>query len=350
MSAVGGVVAMVPEGLILLTSVAFTVGVVRLARRRTLVQELPAIEVLARVDVICLDKTGTITSGAMDVADVDVARGVDADRATTSSTRSPRWPGRIRTRTRRRRRCRRAYPDSAGLEHGRLGGVLVGPQVERGVVRRQRNVDLRRARDGARRATRYAPIAICGRRRPPTTASGCCCSPYRRRRARRRSPARWRSTPSALVHARGPDAPRRRTRRSAYFAEQGVTLKVISGDNPRTVGAVGRRVGLQGADNLIDARQLPTDAGELADAMDAGDGVRAGDPAPEAGDGEGAAVTRPRRRDDRRRRERRARAEGRRLRHRDGERLRGHVAQSPSSCCSTARSHRCPRCWPRAGG
>ena len=71
-SAVGGVVAMVPEGLILLTSVAFAVGVVRLARQRTLVQELPAIEVLARVDVICLDKTGTITAGAMDVADVDV--------------------------------------------------------------------------------------------------------------------------------------------------------------------------------------------------------------------------------------------------------------------------------------
>ncbi|HRE00754.1 MAG TPA: HAD-IC family P-type ATPase, partial [Ilumatobacteraceae bacterium] len=70
-AAVGGVVAMVPEGLILLTSVAFTVGVVRLARRRTLVQELPAIEVLARVDVICLDKTGTITSGAMDLASVE---------------------------------------------------------------------------------------------------------------------------------------------------------------------------------------------------------------------------------------------------------------------------------------
>ena len=61
---------MVPEGLVLLTSVAFAVGVVRLARRRTLVQELPAIEVLARVDVLCLDKTGTITEGSMEVAEV----------------------------------------------------------------------------------------------------------------------------------------------------------------------------------------------------------------------------------------------------------------------------------------
>src|SRR6185369_16901536 len=69
-SAIGGIVAMVPEGLVLLTSVAFAVGVVRLSKRRTLVQELPAIEVLARVDVVCLDKTGTITEGSMDVADV----------------------------------------------------------------------------------------------------------------------------------------------------------------------------------------------------------------------------------------------------------------------------------------
>src|SRR3954463_1095864 len=69
-STVAGLVGMVPEGLVLLTSVAFAVGVVRLARRRTLVQELPAIEVLARVDVLCLDKTGTIPGGTMEVAEV----------------------------------------------------------------------------------------------------------------------------------------------------------------------------------------------------------------------------------------------------------------------------------------
>lgn len=68
---VAGLVGMVPEGLVLLTSVAFAVGVVRLARRRCLVQELPAIEVLARVDVLCADKTGTITSGEMVLLSVD---------------------------------------------------------------------------------------------------------------------------------------------------------------------------------------------------------------------------------------------------------------------------------------
>ena len=56
---------MVPEGLVLLTSIAFAVGALRLARRRVLVQELAAIEGLARVDVLCIDKTGTLTSPGM---------------------------------------------------------------------------------------------------------------------------------------------------------------------------------------------------------------------------------------------------------------------------------------------
>ena len=69
---VAGVVAMVPEGLVLLTSVAFAVGVVRLGRRRVLVRELPAVEGLARVDVLCIDKTGTLTEGHLSVEEVEV--------------------------------------------------------------------------------------------------------------------------------------------------------------------------------------------------------------------------------------------------------------------------------------
>ncbi|MGZ4562452.1 MAG: HAD-IC family P-type ATPase, partial [Mycobacterium sp.] len=65
--AVGALVPMVPEGLVLLTSVAFAVGVIRLGQRRCLVQELPAIEGLARVDVVCADKTGTLTENGMRV-------------------------------------------------------------------------------------------------------------------------------------------------------------------------------------------------------------------------------------------------------------------------------------------
>ena len=62
---VGALVPMVPEGLVLMTSIAFAVGVVRLGRRQCLVNELPAIEGLARVDVVCADKTGTLTENGM---------------------------------------------------------------------------------------------------------------------------------------------------------------------------------------------------------------------------------------------------------------------------------------------
>ena len=89
-SSIAGVAAMIPEGLVLLTSIAFAVGVVRLGRRRALVQELAAVEVLARVDVVCVDKTGTLTEGALRVASVSF---VDADadrRPTTSQGRSAR--------------------------------------------------------------------------------------------------------------------------------------------------------------------------------------------------------------------------------------------------------------------
>lgn len=74
---VGGIVPMIPEGLVLLTSVAFAIGVVRLGRKQCLVQELPAIEGLARVDVVCLDKTGTLTEGGMDITEVRPLNGSD---------------------------------------------------------------------------------------------------------------------------------------------------------------------------------------------------------------------------------------------------------------------------------
>ncbi len=74
---VGGIVPMVPEGLVLLTSIAFAIGVIRLGRKQCLVQELPAIEGLARVDTVCLDKTGTLTEGGMDVTELRVLDDAD---------------------------------------------------------------------------------------------------------------------------------------------------------------------------------------------------------------------------------------------------------------------------------
>lgn len=70
-STVAAVLGMIPEGLVLLTSVALTLGALTLARKKTLVQELYCIETLARVDTLCLDKTGTITEGTMCVEKVE---------------------------------------------------------------------------------------------------------------------------------------------------------------------------------------------------------------------------------------------------------------------------------------
>ena len=69
---VAAVLGMIPEGLVLLTSVALTLGALKLAQKKTLVQELYCIETLARVDTLCLDKTGTITEGTMKVEDVQL--------------------------------------------------------------------------------------------------------------------------------------------------------------------------------------------------------------------------------------------------------------------------------------
>ena len=86
--------AMVPEGLVLLTSVAFMLAAVTLARRQVLVQELPAVEGLARVDVVCLDKTGTLTEG-----DDRVRRARAARRRATSRSPRPRSARSPTTRT-----------------------------------------------------------------------------------------------------------------------------------------------------------------------------------------------------------------------------------------------------------
>ena len=309
-STVAGVVAMVPEGLVLLTSIAFMVAAVTLARRQVLVQELPAVEGLARVDVVCLDKTGTLTEGEIVFDELEAAR--RWRRRACGRRRSARSPT-TRTATPPRSRWPTHF-DVAGLDAHRRGAVLVGPQVERGHVRRPRD------------RGSWARRRWCS----PTTRRRCAPAPTSWRPSGRRVLVLAHSdaalagetlpadlAPVALVmfaEKMRPDA----AETLAYFAEQGVELKVISGDNPRTVGAVAARVGLDDADGGYDARELPDDLDEHGRGARAAPGVRPGHAAAEAGDGRRAAVEGPRGRDDRRRRERRAGAEGRRHRGRHG--------------------------------
>ena len=257
--AVAGVVGMVPEGLVLLTSVAFGVATIILARRKVLVQELPAVEGLARVDVVCLDKTGTLTEG------------VDRLRPDPAARRPRRGRGRGRPRRARRRRQPQRHPrrDRRRVHRSRLDRApdtvpfSSARKWSAAVVRRPGELGDRRAGDGLdrRAAARSGGSPTSSRPR----AAAPCCSPAPP------APLEGETLPADLdavalvlfAEQVRPDA----AETLAYFREQGVALKVISGDNPRTVGAVARRVGLD-AGEPFDARELPDDEEALAEVLE----------------------------------------------------------------------------------
>jgi cation-transporting ATPase E len=253
---VAGVVGMVPEGLVLLTSVAFGVAAVTLARRNVLVQELPAVEGLARVDVVCLDKTGTLTEGEIvfdeieplddtDVAPVLGALAADENRngtldALAAALTAPE--GWTRTASVPFSSARKW---SAASFEGQGTWVMGAPEMvlaDASLPARQRADEI--AAEGRRvlvLASTDAPLD--GDTLPPGLQ------------------------PKALVmfaEKIRPDA----ADTIQYFHDQGVTLKVISGDNPRTVAAVAGRVGLPGATEALDARELPEDPEALAEVIE----------------------------------------------------------------------------------
>ncbi len=260
---VGGIVPMVPEGLVLLTSVAFAIGVIRLGRQQCLVQELPAIEGLARVDTVCLDKTGTLTEGGMDVTDLRMLDGADdtyvrkvlgslgeSDPRPNASLQaiidsypdSEEW------------RCIESLPFSSARKYsgaafsegdGEASTWLLGaPDVLLGADDPALAETERLNEQGLRvlllaRATRDLD--------DPEPARG--------------------ARPTALVvleQRLRPDA----ADTLRYFTEQKVRAKVISGDNAVSVGAVAAKLGLSGT--TVDARRLPADRQGMADALDEG--------------------------------------------------------------------------------
>jgi cation-transporting ATPase E len=257
-STVGGVVSMVPEGLVLMTTIAFAVGVVRLARRDTLVQELPAVETLARVDVICLDKTGTITTGDIALDSVepigagDLAEAGFALAAVAAADPNPNATLRA---------IAAAHPDP--------GGRLAVRTVPFSSARKWSAADL-----GPHGVWLLgAPEMLVPGDRAIVAAAEAHAAAGRRVVLLASSPGPLNGLgpppvePRALVVLSDQvriDAPE--TLR--WFAEQGVAVKVISGDHPRTVGAVAARAGVAGADHPVDARTLPAGPDALTAALD----------------------------------------------------------------------------------
>src|SRR5712692_3529461 len=251
-STVAALVGMVPQGLVLLTSVAFGVAAVTLARRHVLVQQLPAVEGLARVDVVCLDKTGTLTDGSIafdslirldDQAPAEAALGALADDENRNATLAAvgqafpppdGWPRQAAVPF----SSARKWSAASFAGHGTwvLGApelVLPGGQQEQ--------------------LSQAASLAASGRRvlvlaRTPGPLDGESLPQGLRAAAFVLLGERLRSDAAETI---------------AYFAAQGVALKVISGDSPLTVSAVAARVGMPHADRPADARDLPDDPGAL---------------------------------------------------------------------------------------
>jgi cation-transporting P-type ATPase E len=290
---VAALVAMIPQGLVLMTSIAFAVAAVTLARRKVLTRELPAVEGLARVDVLCIDKTGTITEPQPAFERVEVLDGAP------SGGGAPAGGGGANA----------AAPAGAGGDPGQealalqvlgaiaatashanstlsaIGEAIPAPQgwtVEDSVP-----FSSARKWSAARLAGRGswvlgAPeiVAVNG-----DGAAGAAAARARERAvalaedgfrvlllSHTETPLQGETLPAGLApfglvilseRVRS-DAPET----LAYFRREGVQIKVISGDNPATVATIAAKAGVEGAERAVDARYLPEGGEELSDMME----------------------------------------------------------------------------------
>ena len=277
---VAAAVAMVPDGLVLLTSLAFITGVVALARRQALAKELASVELLARVDTLCLDKTGTITTGEISFGHAEPlgsATGADATDALAALASADPAPNAtlaaIAAAVGERPagwELRHSVPFSsarkwAAASFGNRGTYHLGaPDV---LLGRGDASDAARAKAAAASAVGDRVLVVTRSDLPEPSGDSL---PEDRE-------------PVCLVRLGDtirPDAPEI----FAYFRDQGVDLKVISGDHPATVAAVALRAGITGGPKSVaedpdrgpgrqhlpafDARQLPDQPDELADTLE----------------------------------------------------------------------------------
>ena len=262
---VAGVVALVPQGLVLLLSMAQAVAVIRLGRKNVLVQKLQAVETLARVTVLASDKTGTLTTGAVTLDNVEAldghrdgaGRAGDIDSALAAIASADEYPNATM------KAIQTARPDNPGwsvagrvafdsthkysaVEFNPGGAWYVGaPEV----LLPSDHADSGRVEDLAKEGRRVLLLAEAGSMPVGHTLPDDL------------------SAVALVLFADEvrPDA----AETVDYFLRENVRPKVISGDNPVTVSAIARRCNVPDADRYIDARDLPDGDAELADVADA---------------------------------------------------------------------------------
>jgi len=257
---VAAAVAMVPDGLVLLTSITFIVGILALAKRKALAKELASVELLARVDVLCLDKTGTITTGDISYHAVETT-GPAPDRHTVEAALSAMVT---------------ADPNpnptlvAIGRAHNTDTGWRVTSTIPFSSARKWSSTTFDDhgtwflgapeilAPDNSEVHGRVAEHAAAGLRivllaRSPNAPGDEVLPPDLEARAI-----------VLLEDTVREDAPEI----LKFLVEQGISLRVISGDHPRTVAAVARRAGVPDAHTGRDARDLPEDQNELAETLE----------------------------------------------------------------------------------
>jgi len=279
-----GIISMIPQGLVFITSVAFAVGTLTLSRRNVLVQELAAVEGLARVDVICFDKTGTLTEGTLELNDVEPVTGTPqaADDAGTPVGAAPwapvlGWFGADRNANATAKALSPRFSAPVGVAP--VSSVMFSSGLKWGSVTFADD-----AASFAAVGTHPGTLAGTWVLGAPeiVAAEGTTVSAAATHRLAELTDAGFRTL--LLAHSEETAAQaalppalqavaivtfREKVRADAaetisYFREEGVTLRVLSGDHPRTVAAVARSVGLEFAGEAFDARNLPTDPAQLS--------------------------------------------------------------------------------------
>lgn len=246
---------MIPQGLVLLTSLAFMLATLALARRKVLIQQLPAVEGLARVDTICLDKTGTLTEGtiafdeliALDKTNADTTKDVLAAFATDPN--SPTLHALHEAFPKTTQSASYVVPFSSArkwsaITTGKKDYWIIGaPEM---VWRKEKDTVRVQANEIAATGKRVLLLARASSK--PTT---------------KQLPANLQAV-ALIVLSEKIRSDAQAT--LAYFTKQNVALKVISGDSPQTVRAIAQKVGIAG--EAIDARTLPDDIHKLAELLD----------------------------------------------------------------------------------
>ncbi len=254
-SMVAAVIGMIPEGLYLLTSVALAVSSIRLARQGVLLHDMKSIETLARVDVLCVDKTGTITENSMAVKEVvpeeghgdvslrlgDFAMAMERDNITMEALKAYFKEGTGAA-------VRKVIPFSSTVKYSAAvfqdGAYVLGaPEF---VLREEfasREQQILEYTSRGFRVLAFASYDGIPDGKPLTEKAELLGYVLLSNPIRKEAPETF-----------------------GYFAEQGVEIKVISGDNPRTVSEAAREAGIRGAENYVDASLLKTGE-DVADAM-----------------------------------------------------------------------------------